>query len=380
MANLVTFDASLEDRGSVSQEGVYRTGLLFRLGDYPDKNFSLNEAEADRAIAAFAPIEADYEHTPGPLDGKLGQIVQVWRDGQAIMGKALVPSWLDPLLADVGRKLSLTWHRRSKMLVGWAWTTSPRVSDAALMSSYATFAGARHSAGDQEAINQIHDKAVAAGATNCPGMDGGGSHSMSVQHNEDQDLMAKIKAFFAQQSNPAPAAPPDPQVAALAAQVKAMEEREKEMAATFALQRRQGFAREALTYVDAQIEAKRVPPYLRGAFAAQLADALDYDANHAGEVVAFTDASQATKQGGRADLVRYIISNLPVVRMAPGGAVDFTLAPDTSLMAIPGKTPEPPEEGKDDPRVPMSKERREELLSLTPAGQMVLEQERRNGH
>jgi hypothetical protein len=118
---------------------VSRQGLIFTCGDYPDKQFSLTESEADAAIAAFTPVEADYAHHDGPLDGKLGRLKRVWRQGPHLYGEADVPVWLDPLLADTGRRVSLAWDREQKTILKWGWVTTPRVNDAALMSAYSEF-------------------------------------------------------------------------------------------------------------------------------------------------------------------------------------------------------------------------------------------------
>src|SRR5687767_12844735 len=63
---------------------VRMQGKIFEVGDYPHKQFSLSEAEADKAIAQFAPVPADLEHMPTILDGKLGVLRRIWRDGKSI--------------------------------------------------------------------------------------------------------------------------------------------------------------------------------------------------------------------------------------------------------------------------------------------------------
>lgn len=141
---------------------VLRRGKIFEVGDYPDKEFALDEAEADAAIAAFAPVQADYEHRKGPLDGKLGRLTRVWREGRSLFGEVELPDWLDAALADTGRKISLAWsHAPQKRIVGWGWVRTPRVTDATLFAAFSaaesTFAGARHNTSDQKAIQQAHD-------------------------------------------------------------------------------------------------------------------------------------------------------------------------------------------------------------------------------
>ena len=58
---------------------VERSGKFFECGDYPDKKFPLNEAEADAVIAGFQPVDLELEHQTSQglktiLTGKLGQI------------------------------------------------------------------------------------------------------------------------------------------------------------------------------------------------------------------------------------------------------------------------------------------------------------------
>lgn len=144
---------------------VTRTGKIFEIGDYPDKGFTLTESEADAAIAAFQPVPLDLEHTPTILDGKLGTLKRVWRDGASLFGETELASWLDARLTDDERKVSCTWDRERKTLAKLALVRSPRVSDAVLMSAYSDFAMTRHNTPEgQMAIQEIHDRAASAGA------------------------------------------------------------------------------------------------------------------------------------------------------------------------------------------------------------------------
>jgi hypothetical protein len=110
-------------------------GKVFEIGDYPDKHFTLTEAEADAAIAAFSPVQNDYEHHNGLFDGKLGTLKRVWRDGLNLMGEMLVPKQVREL-AGATIKTSLTWARDSKQIIGNALTSTPRVSDATLVAAF----------------------------------------------------------------------------------------------------------------------------------------------------------------------------------------------------------------------------------------------------
>jgi cation transport regulator ChaB len=121
------------------EEGiVYRPGLLFRAGDYPDKNFSLTPDELRAAVDAFdQAIPVDLQHESTVLDGMLGEVVSVEcsEDGTELHGLVALPKWLDTVLPH--RKVSSTWDRATKRMVGLALVRTPRVSDAALLSAFA---------------------------------------------------------------------------------------------------------------------------------------------------------------------------------------------------------------------------------------------------
>lgn len=122
----------------VTDDVVYHAATVFRAGDYPDKKFSLTPSELKDAAAAFKkPVNLDYEHVEGPLDGQLGQLVAVEpsANGSKLHGMVAVPRWLDKVLPPQA-KLSATWDRASKKLVGLALVRNPRVSDAALMAAF----------------------------------------------------------------------------------------------------------------------------------------------------------------------------------------------------------------------------------------------------
>lgn len=152
-------------------EVVLRKGKLFEAGEYPDKSFSLSEAELADAVANFTPVNVDLDHFPHMgiqtvLDNKLGQLqaVEVGADGKTLFGTVALPKWLDNVLTDAERKVSCTWDRATKRLAGLALTLTPRVTDAALMSAYAQFAGSRHSEADRRDLQAIHDLVVGQGA------------------------------------------------------------------------------------------------------------------------------------------------------------------------------------------------------------------------
>lgn len=119
---------------------VIRTGKVFELGDYPDKDFSLDEEEADTVtVPEFSPVYNDFEHRETLPSKKkaLGQLVSVFRRGKDLIGSVRIPVWLNNML-DPGEALqvSLEFDRESKRIIGNAITLNPRIPDAALMAAF----------------------------------------------------------------------------------------------------------------------------------------------------------------------------------------------------------------------------------------------------
>jgi hypothetical protein len=146
---------------AAEQSSVRRAGKIFECGEYTDKAFSLTEEEADAAIASFTPVPADYEHVSGPLDGQLGVLVAVRREGRELYGEAEVPAWLDRLLPAGKRKISLAWDRATKRINGWGWVTNPRISDAALMAAFSETGLAREEMNMAEELETPQEPPVA---------------------------------------------------------------------------------------------------------------------------------------------------------------------------------------------------------------------------
>jgi hypothetical protein len=113
--------------------------LLFRCGDYPDKNFSLSPEEALETVAEFAPVDIDLEHKPTIFNGQLGQVheVDLHQNGWDIKARARIPKWLDRILPPEARKLSAAFDRKTKRIIGVSLVRNPRVGDAAMMAAFA---------------------------------------------------------------------------------------------------------------------------------------------------------------------------------------------------------------------------------------------------
>lgn len=133
------------NESKLTDDGKYflKTGLIFRAGNYEDKNFSMTPEELIEAEASFSPVDIDVEHVDnlGILNGKLGRLEAVYasEDGEELYGTAKIPVWLNDLNEsdDKSLKVSCTWDREEKKLKKLAIVKNPRVSDAALMAAFA---------------------------------------------------------------------------------------------------------------------------------------------------------------------------------------------------------------------------------------------------
>ena len=115
---------------------VVRQGTFFQVGDYPDKQFSLTEAEADAAIARFAPVPLNIEHIPTIFDGKLGMVRRLWRDGKNLLAEYAIPRWLHDVTRGEAIKISSEWSRTTKSPQGGAFVLHPRVADAVMLAAF----------------------------------------------------------------------------------------------------------------------------------------------------------------------------------------------------------------------------------------------------
>jgi len=122
----------LDSQALFSEDGkhVYREGMIFECGDYPDKQFSLTEADADAYIQAYTPVEFAVEHDV-PLPEK-PLLESIRRAGNQIIGRAKLPVWLDKLVPV--KKVSCSWNRDTKTLREISFTSRPRIASAALFS------------------------------------------------------------------------------------------------------------------------------------------------------------------------------------------------------------------------------------------------------
>lgn len=97
-----------------NQDSTSGFAKLFEIGEYPDKDFSLTDSEADDAISHFSPVPNDLEHKQTILSGKLGTLESVFRIGREIFGRISIPKWLRELNDGEPIKVSLAWSKNSQ--------------------------------------------------------------------------------------------------------------------------------------------------------------------------------------------------------------------------------------------------------------------------
>ena len=187
-----------DSKGRVSV--VYDNSKLFKVGDYPDKNFSLSDEEMEKAVSEYTQnsAEIDYAHCPfpGPLDGKMGTVSSIRKEGDWLFGSVSIPKWLDEVLPK-DKKVSCEWSRGDKNLVGLALVTHPRVEGAELMSIFNASQEAIESKVEprvnfmamkyeKNPMQKVHDMCACMGAE-CPGKAGFSA----------EDFEAKVSTIFA---------------------------------------------------------------------------------------------------------------------------------------------------------------------------------------
>lgn len=123
-------------------EGLFcKPCKLFDIGDYPDKNFSLTESQADEAVSEFEPAPVFLEHDQSNVltseePFKLGRLKRVWRQGKELFGEIGVSQATKDLLKGKAPKLSLGWLRSPKRIREVSFVLNPRIKDAAVLTPF----------------------------------------------------------------------------------------------------------------------------------------------------------------------------------------------------------------------------------------------------
>lgn len=375
---------------------ITRRGPIFRVGAYPDKQFSLTADEARRAVAAFRPVAIDSEHRASIFDGKLGQLRTVDLRGDVLYGEMDVPQWLHNLFPDEPIPVSTTWHREKKQIIKLALATNPRVSDAAMMAAFSSATFARHDTLEgQQAMQELHDHTARGGAVcNQPATMASAHEASAMQKVHDTTIAHGARCNSI--SN---------RMAAMSANKEHIMDEERQSFLTWLFGGGKKPTTEIspaafalvgeplkLPAVDDSAEVKRLKAELAKSNAARITS----DATHFAEsqiaahkalpaereamIAAFTQAAQDDGQRGAVTFAdgktSSRVEQLKAMFAArPAHTLTTELITTSESGALFNKDTQPRE---GDASKPMSQERRAELLGLTAVGREVLK-ERTNG-
>jgi hypothetical protein len=143
------FTADFVNASRVEGGSTIVTARVFRLGDYPDKDFSLSAQEFDeRVLPSFRPVPVLFEHGDTVLtDGdefNAGALRRIWRVGDVIYGEVSVRQWVvDALGRGATPPVSISFDRATKSVCELSLVRNPRVADASVVTPFSDEAGAR---------------------------------------------------------------------------------------------------------------------------------------------------------------------------------------------------------------------------------------------
>lgn len=162
-AKMATFAMFAEDQTVVRSGKIFECDRVFT--DQAGVKFGVTTAEADCAIAKFTPVDVNLHHGPSLLDGRIGKIQKLWRDGNDIVAEYSISKAFHDLVGGRPVPVSSEWDTRSKLFTGGAvlLDRSPAVADAVMMAA-AQFAARHDTQEGQYVLQSIHDEAARAGA------------------------------------------------------------------------------------------------------------------------------------------------------------------------------------------------------------------------
>jgi hypothetical protein len=112
---------------------------IFKLGDYPDKQFSLDESEAASTVASTARVPILIEHLDTPFTKKnkfsIGELVKKWVEGDLIKGTLRFSKWAAEALKGEAPSLSVGFNA-AKLIDEISLVTSPRITEARLAAAF----------------------------------------------------------------------------------------------------------------------------------------------------------------------------------------------------------------------------------------------------
>lgn len=341
MPTTLTEPADLALFRRVEGDTVIRSGKLFHTGDYPDKQFSMTDAELQASTEGFTSAPVGVEHLPTIFDGKVGEVRALRAAGSELFGEVALPKWLDDVCGPDPLKVSCEWDRESKKLVRLGLVRTPRVSDAAVMSAYAAFTarhdtnagqgvlqmlhdltathGARckssaqmHSAHEASALQQAHDLTVQHGArcqTDAASYseDAGQSDPGKEKPLKPEEFIERMKALFTGEAATTSAGG-TAELTAPAAMSGETEETKKLRAdleherAARLKERKEHIAQLAATFAEGEITANRALPREKDAIIADFTQSAEDDLRQP-VTVTFSE-SETQKTGSRVDALR----------------------------------------------------------------------------
>lgn len=142
---LVSFSVELKAApklpiASGSRHFLKKVPVLFKAGEYKDKNFTLSPEELAKAVAAFdphKPVQLTSEHKDSVFNGKLGRLISVVDNKDATFsGYVAVPEWFEGVVPEEKQSLSIEFDRATKLIGGCSWTCNPRIEEAVLTAAF----------------------------------------------------------------------------------------------------------------------------------------------------------------------------------------------------------------------------------------------------
>lgn len=144
----------------VSETGmVIRNARIFAVGKYPDKGLEVTTEDLDKLVESFQPQPVGFsvkedvfnhnaqeatafnapiniEHMKTPLDGHIGSLTKVWRDGDYLMGTCEIPKFISDVIDKTGNSsVSIEVNRDFSAIKALAMTMTPRVATAAIFNT-----------------------------------------------------------------------------------------------------------------------------------------------------------------------------------------------------------------------------------------------------
>jgi hypothetical protein len=171
---------------------VVRTGKLFEAQFFAERGYGVTEEELDEIVAGFsgAPILIQHESTIFdrlPDEQRPGWVTRLWRKGRELFGEVRLADWLHQLFADQPIRVSVGLTTdRPRRLLELSLVPNPRITDAAVMAAFSSFAREGRDHGQP------------------PGPNGGNQPSMEGLTKEDVGFLQGLKKFFGGGEKPDP--------------------------------------------------------------------------------------------------------------------------------------------------------------------------------